>query len=126
MPRGDGTGPMGLGPMTGRAAGYCAGYPVPGFMNPGFGRGFARGMGLGFGRGFGRGYRAWNRIGWPSGYGYSPYPAAGVPYYGTAYVPQITSEQEIEALNAQSQYFKEALEDISKRIEELQAKVKQK
>ena len=43
MPRGDGTGPMGFGPMTGRAAGYCAGYGVPGFMNPipraGFGMG---------------------------------------------------------------------------------------
>jgi len=38
MPRGDGTGPMGFGPMTGRAAGYCAGYPVPGFMNPYGGR----------------------------------------------------------------------------------------
>jgi len=34
MPRGDGTGPMGLGPMTGRGAGYCAGSGVPGFMNP--------------------------------------------------------------------------------------------
>jgi len=34
MPFGDGTGPMGLGPMTGRAAGYCAGYSVPGYMNP--------------------------------------------------------------------------------------------
>ncbi|NIW15542.1 MAG: hypothetical protein GWN31_16790, partial [Candidatus Thorarchaeota archaeon] len=33
MPRGDRTGPWGLGPRTGRAAGYCAGYPVPGFMN---------------------------------------------------------------------------------------------
>jgi len=30
MPGGDGTGPAGMGPMTGRAAGYCAGYPVPG------------------------------------------------------------------------------------------------
>jgi hypothetical protein len=28
---GDGTGPAGMGPMTGRAAGYCAGYLVPGF-----------------------------------------------------------------------------------------------
>jgi len=39
MPLGDGTGPGGMGPMTGRAAGYCAGYPVPGYMNhvPGFG-----------------------------------------------------------------------------------------
>ena len=34
MPGGDGTGPGGMGPMTGRAAGYCAGYPVPGFINP--------------------------------------------------------------------------------------------
>ena len=33
MPRGDGTGPAGFGPLTGRGAGYCAGYPVPG-RNP--------------------------------------------------------------------------------------------
>jgi len=38
MPFGDGTGPAGLGPMTGRAAGFCAGYPVPGYMNPNIGR----------------------------------------------------------------------------------------
>ncbi|MCD6382905.1 MAG: DUF5320 domain-containing protein, partial [Thermoplasmata archaeon] len=25
MPWGDGTGPMGMGPMTGRGAGYCSG-----------------------------------------------------------------------------------------------------
>jgi len=53
MPRGDGTGPNGQGPMTGRGMGYCAGFEVPGFMNPvGFRRGFGRGMG------FGRGFRA--------------------------------------------------------------------
>ena len=40
MPRGDGTGPAGMGPMTGRAAGYCAGYGVPGYTNPVGGRGF--------------------------------------------------------------------------------------
>jgi hypothetical protein len=34
MPFGDGTGPAGMGPMTGRAAGFCAGFPVPGYMNP--------------------------------------------------------------------------------------------
>ena len=38
MPFGDGTGPAGMGPMTGRAAGFCAGYPVPGYMNPVVGR----------------------------------------------------------------------------------------
>ena len=33
MPRGDGTGLTGMGPMTGRAAGYCAGNNAPGFTN---------------------------------------------------------------------------------------------
>jgi len=69
MPLGDGTGPAGFGPMTGRAAGYCAGYPVPGYINPRFGyRGAFYGTaypgpwtGAGIGRfprafGFGRGY----------------------------------------------------------------------
>ena len=41
MPRGDGTGPFGNGPMTGRGLGPCSGNPsVPG-----------RGRGLGLGQG---------------------------------------------------------------------------
>jgi hypothetical protein len=38
MPLGDRTGPLGLGPRTGRGLGYCAGYGVPGYLNP-IGRG---------------------------------------------------------------------------------------
>lgn len=65
MPRGDGTGPMGMGSMTGRGAGFCAGHPVAGFMNPvpGFGMGMRHGggrgcgLGRGRGRGAGRGFR---------------------------------------------------------------------
>ena len=38
IPFGNGTGPAGLGPMTGRAAGFCAGFSVPGHMNPFMGR----------------------------------------------------------------------------------------
>lgn len=34
MPWGDGTGPRGEGPMTGRGLGYCAGYDMPGYQNP--------------------------------------------------------------------------------------------
>jgi len=34
MPLGDRTGPAGQGPMTGRRAGYCVGYNVPGYLNP--------------------------------------------------------------------------------------------
>ena len=61
MPFGDRTGPQGLGPMTGRGAGYCGGYPAPGSMNPVPGRGFGRGRGFGGGRGFGWG--TWLRLG---------------------------------------------------------------
>lgn len=39
MPRGQGTGPMGMGAMTGRGAGFCAGYGMPGYANNGQGRG---------------------------------------------------------------------------------------
>ena len=43
MPRGDGTGPAGTGPMTGRGAGYCAGYNAPGYSYYGRGMGGGRG-----------------------------------------------------------------------------------
>jgi hypothetical protein len=65
MPRGDGTGPVGMGPMTGRAAGYCAGYGMPGYMNPGYGRGF-QGWGIGYG-------------GYPPYAQYAPYAPWGYP-----------------------------------------------
>ena len=62
MPGSDGTGPMGRGPMTGRASGLCAGYPNPGYTAPGFGRGYGRGWGRGVGHGFwGCGRRYWYR-----------------------------------------------------------------
>ncbi len=61
MPGGDRTGPLGLGPRTGRGLGYCSGYNRPGFMSRVFGRfGWGRGgRGRGFGRGRGRGRRFW-------------------------------------------------------------------
>ena len=45
MPAGDKTGPLGLGPMTGRGLGYCAGYSNPGYANPRPRRFFRRGFG---------------------------------------------------------------------------------
>ena len=106
MPGGDGTGPMGMGPMTGRAAGYCAGNSVPGYMTPGPGRGF--GMGGGRGRRFGRGLG----LGFRGGRGWGGYP----PYSGAP-----TAEQELDVLKGQAEYFGGALEDIKKRIGELEA-----
>jgi len=51
MPRGDRTGPLGEGPMTGRGLGYGGGYNTPGYT-----KGPGRGLGLGFGFGRGRGF----------------------------------------------------------------------
>ena len=128
MPGGDGTGPGGMGPMTGRAAGYCAGYPVPGFMNPIPGRGFwggGRGRG-GWGRRnqfYATGLTGWQR----AGYGYPA--SGGVPYGAPSaapYAPTVTREQEVEMLKGQAEYFEDALDGIKKRIEELAAKAKEK
>jgi len=54
MPRGDRSGPAGIGPRSGRAAGYCANYDTPGFMSRFFGRGTGRGSGMGNGQGLGQ------------------------------------------------------------------------
>jgi len=116
MPRGDGTGPGGLGPMTGRAAGYCAGYSVPGYMNPSVGRsglgfGYGRGMGRGMGRGYGRGF-------WPA----YPYPMTPPPtaYRGGFYQPLVEPKQEMEMLAEEAKALKEQLDSINKRITELE------
>ena len=97
MPRGDRTGPDGLGPMTGRRAGYCAGYSVPGYMNdvPGWGRGY----------GYGRGYR------WGAGYGRVYYPAD---------VPPAVDEKTF--LENQLKYLEQQQENLRKRLNDLTTK----
>jgi len=123
MPGGDGTGPGGMGPMTGRAAGYCAGYPVPGYMNPIGGRGYG-GWGRGGGgwgwrnRFYATGLTGWQRVGmgWPA---YGAPPAYGVPY-AAPLTPAATRQQELDALKGQAEYFEDALDGIRKRIDELE------
>lgn len=68
MPGGDRTGPMGMGPMTGRGFGFCAGNGQPGYAFGGFGRGMGRGFGRGRGMGWGRGF------GWRNAGAYPAYP----------------------------------------------------
>jgi len=118
MPRGDGTGPAGMGPMTGRAAGYCAGFGAPGFMNApgGFGR-RAFGRGAGF-AGRGRGWRNWfyatGLPGWArEGYG-SPFVGAPVPF------AEPTQEDQTRALKEQAGFLEESLAEIKKRLADLQ------
>jgi hypothetical protein len=126
MPAGDGTGPSGMGAMTGRRAGYCAGYDVPGYASPMPGRGFGIGWGHGrAGGGWGRG-RGWRHQYYATGvpgwarYGYAP--AWGTPSdaaYGP-YAASPTPEQETEFLKTQAEWLKEQLDAISQRIAELE------
>ncbi|MDD5504764.1 MAG: DUF5320 domain-containing protein [Candidatus Omnitrophica bacterium] len=101
MPAGDGTGPMGLGPMTGRAAGFCAGYSLPGCANAVYGRAY------GAGRGFGMAYRA---IG-PR----RRFCAAGY-YDGYPYGAEIAPQDEADTLKRESGFLKGRLEEIYQRI----------
>jgi len=111
--------------MTGRAAGHCAGYSVPGYMNPIGGRGFgAFGRGRGGGWGWRNQFYATGLTGWQrAGMGMPAYGAP--PAYPTPYAapfgPAATKEQELDALKGQAEYFEDALEGIKKRIDELQA-----
>ena len=121
MPAGDGTGPGGMGPMTGRGAGYCAGYGAPGYAKAIPGRGF--GMGWGRGRGGGWGRRNWyyatGQPGWAR-FGYAPaWGAPQAPAYGPYAAPP-TPEQEAESLRTQAGWLKEQLDAISQRITELE------
>jgi hypothetical protein len=120
MPFGDRTGPAGLGPRTGRGAGYCGGFGVPGSSNRTGSYGF-------FGRGSGRGGRGWRNwffatglTGWQRGLGW-PWGGPG------AYVPEHAGpsrEEELGVLKDQAGFFQRTLESIQRRIEALETKTK--
>ena len=98
MPGFDGTGPRGMGPMTGGGRGFCA-LPLPP-AQPTYGGGGA----------------------------YPPYGVPwGMPYYGAGptapgagpFVPQMTREQELDFLKNQAQVMRGHLEQIETRIQKL-------
>lgn len=116
MPRGDRTGPAGAGSMTGRAAGYCAGFDVPGYMNTAAGRGF--GAGFGQGRGFrGCGFAGYGRRNRAFAAG-----AQGTRFGGYA-APYRAPDSELEkqALKNQAEALKSELDLIRKRLSEIEA-----
>lgn len=114
MARGDGTGPTGMGPMTGRGGGYCAGFGMPGFDRAGRGSFFGRswGPGAGWGGGgrgfcrwfFGAGLPAWNRL---AGWGAS----------GAA----SDTDLEKQSLKGQAEALQGELDRIKRRIQEMEA-----
>ena len=106
MPRGDGTGPMGTGSMTGRGVGYCAGNTAPGFASAGLGgrcRGFAGG-------GYGRRnmFYATGQPGWAR--------------FGGVNAPLADPEVEQAALKGRAEALGTELEQIKARLEALESK----
>ncbi len=109
MPGFDGTGPRGMGPMTGGGRGFCSPWGIGAAL---------------------RGYGVPPAV----GYGYPYYRGAGVPYpfYGTPttapgaapFAPGMTKEQELEFLRNQAQAVKGQLEQIAARMRELETKEK--
>ena len=117
MPRGDKTGPAGMGPMTGRAVGYCTGNAYPGFSGR---RGFNR---MGRGRGHRHWYHrtgmpGWSRYeaGYPAWGEYAPYPMYEDPYM----VEEIVPEQEKDMLLGQAEMLKQHIAEIETRLKELE------
>lgn len=114
MPGGDRTGPAGMGPMTGRGAGVCAGYAVAGAMNPVGGRCFG-----GMGRGRGGGGRGWRH----------QFYATGVPGwarggFGFGAVASTTTPvvSEVDALKQQAEFLQNSLTQVNQRIQDIESK----
>ena len=106
MPGFDGSGPMGGGPMTGGARGYCN----PGYAgNTGYGRFAGYGRGMAYRRGGGRG-------------GFGPGRGLGRGY-GAAYPPVYSPQtgDELNMLKQQADSIKNTLDSINSRIAELES-----
>jgi len=125
MPGGDRTGPMGMGPMTGRAAGYCTGSAGPGYISAPGGRGFRGGGGGRGGRGRRNQFYATGLTGWQRA-------AAGLPTFGAGQAapvaqtepadsPAAGPQQELGILRQQAETMEQQVMQLRKRIEELEA-----
>lgn len=118
MPRFDGTGPFGEGPMTGRGAGSCGN---PNWRAPRASLSYRWGGGLGFGprawsraaTGRGRGMRFW---GFRAAGDYGP---AG---FGPTSQRTLDPDQEISLLQDEAERLRSMLEDVERRLRDLQDK----
>jgi hypothetical protein len=123
MPRGDRTGPTGLGGMTGRGAGYCSGFGAQGRENTAPRRGLGMGFGGGHGfrnRDFGGGGRGWWNMlfavdmpRWMQFRGYA------TPNQYQTQCQKPDPEMEMQALKNQAKILQEELDFIEKRLAEI-------
>jgi len=95
MPGFDGTGPMGMGPMTGGGRGFCS---------P---------------RGVGGGRRWYGRPRWTP----YAYPYYSPPVF-SPFTPRMTREQEVEFLKNEAQAMRDELEELEARIGQLSTEKK--
>jgi len=118
MPRGNRTGPSGLGAMSGRGAGFCTGNGMPGFANGAFcrrsGRGYGRAAGYGGGNRLRSGWHAmrapiWARLG-----------GVAATYDDPAAIPNMDPEMEKKSLKSQAGLLKAELERIQNRLAEVE------
>lgn len=105
MPYGDGTGPLGLGPRTGRGLGYCSGYNSPGYVN------CCRGY---------RGYWRWLRfgirnIGRGLGFGWNRYRVIG---------NEVGNETESQILQQEKKQIQQEIEELKKEEELIDKRLK--
>ena len=120
MPRGNRTGPMGMGAMTGRGAGYCGGFGMPGYTNAAPGRG--AGIGFGGGRGSSVGGRRRRNMFYASGHpGWMRFGGYGAPYGYPAHYQKPDPEFEKQALKDQAGALQAELELINKRLAEVES-----
>lgn len=108
MPGFDGTGPMGMGAMTGGARGFCNPY----YQSSGP-AGFRPGQGRGGGRGYRHMYWATGLPGWrrPYAAGFQAIPPAA----------PFTGSQEIDFLKNQAQALKTELDAINARLQDIES-----
>jgi len=116
MPRGNSTGPMGQGSMTGKGLGFCNGNDTPGFFKGDggcMGRGFGRGRGLGKGNGIGRGFNMGRNFAGSLGGFTGNFPSA------------ISEDDEIKVLKLRAEALNKTQQEIEKRVKELENMRKQ-
>jgi hypothetical protein len=100
MPGFDGTGPRGMGPMTGGGRGFCSPW------------------------GIGADYRGGVSPPYPQvpyHFYRGPSPYGGAMPYGMPFAPQMNREQEVDFLKKEAQAMREQLEQIESRIKGLTA-----
>jgi hypothetical protein len=119
MPGGDRTGPLGMGPFTGRGAGYCRGFGMPGYANRWAGGGWGAGRGGGFGRrGYGRDWYGGAFAGGFPGRGWGRAVSRVTPQYYNE-TPGPSANQERRYLEEQAEFLRNELQEIDRRLAEL-------